>query len=268
MPYINISGKNIFYKEYGNGEPIVFLNGVMMSTNSWSLFIRIISRDFKMIAVDLLDQGRSDSCENGYTIDKQVQILKDFLKELKIKKVHLVGMSYGGKVAQSFTIKYPTKVRSLILSNTDSYTTNNIKKIAKEWDCAASTLDETMFYNAIMPYLYSCDYYKRNYIEMKKKEKVLSKVIDREWYLRFKRTLNSIINYNISDQIKNIKVPTLIISSEFDAITPIKYQQFIHEEIENSKWVIIKDSGHASMYEKPEEFISIIMEFLDGLYKR
>ena len=78
MPYINISGKNIFYKEYGSGEPIIFLNGVMMSTNSWSPFIKTLSRDFKMVTVDLLDQGRSDSYEDDYTIDTQVEILKVF----------------------------------------------------------------------------------------------------------------------------------------------------------------------------------------------
>ena len=64
--------------------------------------------------------------------------------------------------------------------------------------------------------------------------------MDNEWYNRLKRILISATDYNVSSQIKDIKVPTLIISSEFDAITPIEYQQFIHKQIEDSKLVIIR----------------------------
>ena len=66
MPYIKILDKKIYYKEYGDGEAIVFLNGMMMSTNSWSPFTKEVSRDYRMITVDLLDQGRSDSSEYNY----------------------------------------------------------------------------------------------------------------------------------------------------------------------------------------------------------
>ena len=262
MPYMKIMDKNIYYKQYGEGEPIVFLNGVMMSTNSWSPFIRMVSKDYKMIVVDLLDQGKSDNCEVKYTINTQAYILKIFLDELKLKKIHLVGMSYGGKIAQTFAIKYKTKVKSLILSNTDSYTANIMKDIGRGWDYAASTLNSSIFSSIIMPYMYSHDYYERSYEDIKIKEKIFSSILDKIWYQRFKRTLNSAIDYNVSGEIKDIKVPTLIISSEFDAITPLRHQQIIHEKIQNSKWVIIKGVGHASMYEKPKEFISIIMEFL------
>ena len=96
---------------------------------------------------------------------------------------------------------------------------------------------------------------------------MFSKILDREWYHRFKRSLNSALNYNVSNQIRNIIATTLIISSEFDAITPIKHQEFIHEQIEGSKWVTIKGAGHAAMYEKPEEFISIIVGFLKDIHR-
>lgn len=262
MPYININNKNIYYKQYGTGDPVVFLNGVIMSTNSWSPFIKAVAKNYNMITVDLLDQGKSDSCEDKYTLNTQAQILKDFLDELKLKKVNLMGMSYGGKLAQVFTLNYPEKVRSLILSNTDSYTTNIMKDIGKGWEYAASTLDGDMFSVITMPYMYSYNYYEKNYEDILIKQKILSSILNEEWYQRFKRNLDSAEDYNILHKIKDIKVPTLIISSEFDAITPLKYQQLIHKGIESSKWTIIKGTGHAAMYEKPDEYISIIMEFL------
>lgn len=262
MPYINIDGKNIYYREYGSGEPVVFLNGVMMSTSSWAPFIKTVSKDYRMITVDLLDQGRSDSCENEYTIETQSEILKEVIDNLDLDKIHLVGMSYGGKVALSFTTKYQSIVKSLILSNTDSYTTNIMKEIGKGWAYAASTLDGEIFSTVIFPYMYSSNYYAENADDIEEKKKAISKVLKEKWKDRFIRNLGSALNYNVSHLMKNIEIPTLIISSEFDAITPIKHQQYINKHIDGSTWKIIEGAGHAAMYEKPDQYISIIMEFL------
>lgn len=268
MPYVKILDKNIYYREYGSGEPIVFLNGMMMSTSNWTPFAKIVSKDYKMITVDLLDQGRSDSCEDKYTIDTQGEFLNQFLKKLNLKKVHILGTSYGGKVALTFAIKHPTMVKSLILSNTDSYTTNIMKDIGKSWVYGASTLEGEIFSTLIMPYMYSYEYYEKNYKDIKTIRKIFDNILDKEWYQRFKRGIESARNFNVYDELKNIKSPTLIISSEFDIITPIGYQKLIHEEIEGSKWIIMKGVGHASMYEKPEEFISIVMDFLESIKNR
>lgn len=265
MSYITINNKNIYYKQYGEGEAIVFLNGMLMSTNSWSPFIRTVSKNYNMVAVDLLDQGKTDDFDKYYTIDTQVQILYRVLSELKFDKVNLLGMSYGGKVALDFTIKYPNKVKSLILSNTDSYTTDTMKGIAKYWVEAASTLNPFVFLNSIIPYMYSYSYYKKNYEDIKKIEKPFNKIMNEKWYHRFKRALASVDNFNIYSQLQSIKVPTLIISSELDIVTPIEYQELIHRQIKDSMWQIIEGVGHASMYEKPEEFIFIVMKFLENV---
>lgn len=265
MAYINIDNKNIHYKQYGSGEAVVFLNGMLMSTNSWSPFINTVSKKYNMITIDLLDQGKSDSSNGEYSIDTQVEILKEFLDKLGLKEVILLGTSYGGKIALSFYIKYPNMVKSLILANTDSCTTDYMKRIAEEWIDKASTLDASIFLNSTMPYMYSYNYYKENYEGLKELEKVFSEIMNREWFERFKNALNSAADFNISPKLNTINVPTLIISSELDVITPTAYQELLHREIEDSKWEIIKDVGHASMYEKPEEFISIVMKFLGDL---
>jgi pimeloyl-ACP methyl ester carboxylesterase len=95
----------------------------------------------------------------------------------------------------------------------------------------------------------------------------MSKALNEKWKDRFIRTLQSAIDYDVSDRIKDIKVPTLIISSELDTISFTGYQEFIHNQIENSSWVTIKEAGHAALAEKPEEYISIVMEFLRKLDK-
>ncbi|WP_077369298.1 alpha/beta fold hydrolase [Anaerosalibacter sp. Marseille-P3206] len=262
MPYININNKNIYYREHGSGEVIVFLNGLMMSVASWSPFIKIVSSEYKMLLVDLIDQGRSDSADGQYSQNLNVEILKQLLDELGYEKVHLFGMSYGGEVAQLFTLKYDYMVSSLILSNTTSCTDNHMKELGAIWGSAASTYDASIFCNAFVKGMYSPLYIEKNNDKLEKMEKQFSKLFDIEWYERFRRLVKSGHNFNITDRLNEIRVPTLIISSELDVITPLEYQEVLHESIPNSKWIMIKDAGHGCMYEKPPEFVNLIMEFL------
>ena len=155
MAYKKIKGKNIYYEEYGKGEVIVFLNGIMMSTKSWSAFTDIFSKNYKLLYVDLIDQGFSDKADEQYTQDLHVETLMELLKELDYSKVNLFGVSYGGEVAQLFTLKYQNMVESLILSNTTSYTNKSMQDLEKAWDYAAATYNGSTFFNVTMPSIYS-----------------------------------------------------------------------------------------------------------------
>lgn len=265
MPYIHIHDKKLYFREYGKGEPIVFLNGMMMSTSSWIPFADTVSKGYRMITVDLLDQGRSDDCEEGYTVDTQASYLNSFLDKLGLDRVHLLGMSYGGKVALTFAVKYPSKVKSLILSNTDSLTPNIMKEIGKGWAHAVSTLDGEVFSSIVFPYMYSYNFYENNHEFIEYNKKALFKALNERWRDRFLRHLHSALDYDLSLEINKIKVPTLIISSELDTLTLTQYQEYIHNQIENSQCVIIKGAGHAVIFEKPKEYISLVMKFLDNI---
>lgn len=265
MPYMNINDKKIYYKEYGKGEAIVFINGVVMSTNSWSPFIKLVTKNNKMVVVDLIDQGRTEGFENNYTIETQADVLKEVLQELNIEKAHLVGMSYGGKVALTFALKYMDRVSSLSLVNTDAYTTNFNQQLARSWVLAAATLDGELFSSVLLTSMYSIGYFEKNMEKMKEKEQYFIKYLNKDWYERFYRTILSSKSYNIIDSIHKIKVPTLIITSDEDMTIPKGSQEILHKKIENSKWVIIKESGHAIMYEKPMEFIEEVLNFIKDI---
>lgn len=262
MPYMKIMDKNIYYREHGSGEVVVFLNGVMMSTASWSPFIKVFSREYKMVLVDLIDQGRSDSANKQYSQDENVEILKELLESLGYEKIHLVGVSYGGQIAQLFTLKYGHMVKSLILSNTSCHTNDNMIELKKLWDWAASTYDASIFCSTFLSGIYSSKYYEENNEMFKKMEEQLSKHFDEEWYERIRRVVSSGYNFDISNRIVEINKPTMIISSELDVITPPECQKELYEKIPKSRWVVIEDAGHGCIYEKPYEFISIVLGFL------
>lgn len=262
MPKVKIKDKNIYYEVYGEGEPLVILNGIMMSTGSWSAFVDILSANNKLVLVDFIDQGQSDRADEQYSQDFHVECLIELFDKLNLGQVHLLGISYGGEVAQRFALKHQDRLLSLILSNTTSHTNKLLKDIGESWIYAAKTYDGRVFFKSTMPFIYSAEFYEKNIDWLMAREEAFSLSLKPDWYEGFIRLVRSAEDLNITDQIHKIKVPTLIIGSEFDATTPLKYQEEMQKRIPNSKLVVVKGSGHALMYEKPQEFITLVLGFV------
>lgn len=266
MAYLNTDYGNIFYKTYGKSdETLVFLNGLAMSTSGWAPFISTLTKKYRVLLVDLLDQGRTTTKKIDYTLTDQADLLNLLLEKLNIGKIHLAGMSYGGKVALTFSLEYMDKLKSLSLINTDSYNSNYTMELSKSWIKAGQTLDGKLFASVLLPSMYSLSYYENYYDTMKEKEEFFVKNLDMEFFQRIKRSILSAKDYDLKSRLKDIKVPTIVITSDEDYVIPKKAQKISHDNIKNSVWAIIKEAGHAVMYEKPDEFIGIYMDFLDNI---
>jgi pimeloyl-ACP methyl ester carboxylesterase len=72
--------------------------------------------------------------------------------------------------------------------------------------------------------------------------------------------------FDLTNEVEKIKVPTLIISATEDILTPVKYGQYLHSKIQGSKFHVIKDAGHFMMQEKPDEFNTILLQFLASIH--
>ena len=107
MAYFDFNGKNVYYEEYGEGKPLLLLNGIMMSTLSWTEFIEPFSKDNRLLLLDFLDQGKSDRMTGDYAQEIQADLMKAFFDHIKLDKCTIMGISYGGEVALQFAVKYP-----------------------------------------------------------------------------------------------------------------------------------------------------------------
>jgi len=263
LPYFKYNEKKVYYETYGEGKPIVVLNGIMMSTLSWKAFIEAFSANNQLVLVDFLDQGRSDKMEESYTQDIQVEVVKALIDELKLKKTSIVGISYGGEVAIQFALKYQEFIDSLVLFNTTAKTSNWLRDIGVGWNRSAE--DSLDYYCTTIPYIYSPQFYDDKSEWMERRKKLLTDgVFNQKPFMdSMIRLTESADYYNVVDELHKIKVPTLIVSSESDFITPIHEQRLIHEKIENSNHIIIPNTGHASMYEKPVLFSTLVLGFVN-----
>jgi pimeloyl-ACP methyl ester carboxylesterase len=262
MPFVEVRGKKMFYEAFGEGEPLFILNGIMMSTASWYPYKDVLSKYYRMIVVDLLEMGKSDKADGPFTQDMHVEMFKEFLDKLGCKKIHLFGVSYGGEVSQLFAIKYQEMLHTLILANTTSETNNIMKDIEEGWDYALGTHNGDIFWSSLMPYVYSVDFYRKDPEWLKGRRELFKKVLAPEWYDSIRKLSASAHNFNCTKDLHKIGVPTLIISTDLDILTPPAYQEVIHNEIKGSKWIVIKGGGHGAVYENALEYALLMIGFL------
>ncbi|BBJ28121.1 alpha/beta fold hydrolase [Athalassotoga saccharophila] len=262
MPYTN---NGIHYECNGHGDPLVLLNGIMMSTVSWSYHVERLKNDFNVITFDFKDQGKSSREDKDYHIFDRSNDLLDLMKYLKIESAHIVGVSYGAHVAEYFAAKFPSKVKGLVLSNATFKVKNHLREIGKSWEYSANTYDPELLFRVSFPFIYSRTFYDSNPEWIEKRIKISSSSTTKEWMDGFIRLSKSSRDFDLSKEIRQIKSPTLVISASEDLLIPSNEMKEMSFLIENSKFLKVKNTGHAFFLERPELFCKIIKKFLKSV---
>lgn len=263
MAEFTFDGYKVHYETYGSaGEPIILLNGIMMSTASWKPFIEDFTRHNTLILVDFLDQGQSQRMEKAYDHGIQVKLLDELIERLWYSKVNIMGISYGGEIAIQYALAHPDRVRRLILFNTCGRTSPWLKKIGDGWNEVAKTGSGYAYYLTTIPVIYSTQFFEDRADWMESRESYLTEYFSRKDVLEaLIRLTDSSVGYDVVDRLHEIACPTLIISSSEDALVPPTEQQLLHEKIPGSVYLTLNGSGHASMYECPAAFAALVLGF-------
>lgn len=104
----------LFFRQYGQGEPLIILHGLLGSSDNWHSLGRLFGERFNVYLVDQRNHGQSPhSNEINYKL--LTEDLEDFMKENKISKANLIGHSMGGKTVMNFAVKNPARVNKLIV---------------------------------------------------------------------------------------------------------------------------------------------------------
>jgi pimeloyl-ACP methyl ester carboxylesterase len=104
----------LFWRELGEGTPIIFLHGAWNDSCEWLSVMESLSH-YHCFAPDLFGFGESDDPKVHYSIDLLLESLAEFIHALKLEKVYLVGHSLGGWIAASYALKYSEQVYGLVL---------------------------------------------------------------------------------------------------------------------------------------------------------
>ena len=105
---------NLHYQEYGNGQPLVILHGLLGSLDNWHSLSKTFASSFRVLAVDQRNHGRSPHSD-VFTFAAMADDVIELLDQLKIRSAHILGHSMGGKTAMQCALSYPHRVDGLIV---------------------------------------------------------------------------------------------------------------------------------------------------------
>lgn len=266
MPLISINRTEIYYEYFQENTPkgtIVFLNGVMASTDSWDDYVNFFREmGYSILLHDFRGQLKSAKPDEDISFDDHLEDLSELLKRLGIDKVILAGTSYGGEVALCFSVKYPEMVSKIIVIDSVSELNSLMETAISSWITAAKTGNGASFYKHALPWLYSSSFIKKNMKMLKEREDRMAGIPE-EYYAGQIRLYKTFLSLNITSELQKITCPALIICGENDILKPPSFSRIIAGKIKESELFIIPDCGHVAIFEKPEELKTLISGFLN-----
>ena len=118
MPTVRVGDINIYYEDYGKGEPLLLIAGWGTDLSCWLSQIPEFSTKYRVIAFDNRGAGRTDAPDEPYSFRMMADDAVGLLDALGIGQAHILGVSMGGCIAQEIAIEHPERTKSLILAAT------------------------------------------------------------------------------------------------------------------------------------------------------
>ena len=260
MPFMQINGIKIYYEVHGEGVPVIFGNGIFSNTMGWVYQLPVFSKKYRVILYDMRGQGQSEKPEGPYSFELHAEDQKLLLEELGISEVHHVGISYGAELGLVFALKYPEMVKSLVACSAVSYVGILLRSMCELWRYACVKGDPDLFYYSTVPLNFGEQFiHEQSAILKAAKERYVH--LD---YPPLVRLIDAFLMLDITNNLSKIKAPTCIIAGEKDILKPANpYSHIINEKILNSEMFIVRGAGHAITFDKPNEFNSIVLGFLE-----
>lgn len=149
--YAPVNGIKVYYEVYGTGKPIVLIHGAFMTiSGNWGELIPELSKTRKVIAVELQDHGHTAFSERKLDLATLASDVAGVMSYLKVDSADITGYSMGGSVAYQFAIKYPKRVKKLVIISSTWKSSGWIPEIAG----AFKQMKPEMFENSPMKTAY------------------------------------------------------------------------------------------------------------------
>ncbi|MBI5193689.1 MAG: alpha/beta fold hydrolase [Nitrospirae bacterium] len=220
------------------------------------------SAKYSVIIFDNRGVGRTDTTKPPYSAEQMAGDVKGLMDVLGVRNAHILGYSMGGQIAQELAGMYPGYVRSLILAG--SYARQTPIGLSK------TRLLLQMFMEGVNPEFVVKTFFlwlfSNRFFEDEEQVNIAVKNFLNPHYPQPPDGLEgqglSIINYDGRERVGKISAPTLIIAGKNDIAIPLSCTEGLASKIPNSELIILENAAHSMIFEEPERFNRIVMEFL------
>ena len=272
--FISVHGGKVWYKTVGTGTPLIVLHGGPGYPHDYLEPLEQLSDEFQVVFYDQLGCGNSERPTNPdlWTIERFVSELENVVASLSLEKYHLLGQSWGAALAVSFALRKPKGLQKMVLANPYISTpiwerdaTRLIGKLSPAHQRALRTsqVGSSQFNDA------KEEYYRRFVHGMeilpepcvRSGQKMNADMYRYMWGPTEFIVTGTLKNFDPSDDLKNLQVPTLFICGRNDEATPEACEHFA-QLMPNSRVKVLEKSAHHAHWTETEKYIQIIRTFL------
>jgi len=282
--YIPVGGYRVWYRIVGGGAPhenipLLTVHGGPGIPHDYVLDMAELGSDTRrVIFYDQLGCGRSDQPDDTslWTIARSVEEIGIVRHELGLDKVHLWGQSFGGLFSLEYALRQPQGLVSLILASSTSSIplwiaeANRLREeLPPEVQATllrheqAGTTNDPEYLEATMRF------YERHVIRVSPIPAHVQRAMDQAGVVYYTmngptefHVIGTIKDWDRTDRLSEIHVPTLITSGRFDESTPT-INAVLHKGIAGSEWVLFQKSSHMAHVEERDRYIPTIRSFLE-----
>ena len=259
---VRVSDIEIAYRTLGQGRPLLLIMGSSSTMDLWPpAVLSKLSAGHQVIIFDNRGMGRTTAPPGAFTIQQFADDTAGLMDALQIKSAGVLGWSMGSFVAQELALSHPDRVDHLVLYAAHcggSQAVPPTAEVLKDLTDTSGTPQQrgTRLFNLLFP----VDWLKRH----------------PDFYKQFPTPKETSSPENIGrqagacgswagtyDRLPNVSQPTLVITGTEDKIAPVDNALILAQRIPDSWLVRLRDAGHGLMYQRPDEFSRVVLDFFD-----
>ena len=257
-----IGGLSVLLEGNQKNRAIIFLHGFPYDHTMWKAQIAAFSETYYCVAYDIRGLGDSSVGDGQFTMELFVDDLEMMMHELKIEKPIICAFSMGGYIALRALERMEKKFSAVILCDTLSNADDNETKINRSDSIKRINAQGLSSFSKIFVARCFSDAYKKEHKDAIEKRIAKSRKFNS---IGVKGGLLAMLTRNdTTPYLSSIKLPTLVLCGEYDVITPPIRVKTMAEQIPGAQFVLIKNAGHMSVIENPEECNEAIKAFLEN----
>jgi pimeloyl-ACP methyl ester carboxylesterase len=254
MPFVTAGDLNTYYVERGQGEAVLFVHGNWTTSSSWKALLERMPAGWRAIAYDVRGRGKTEGPDSDYTIPELAADLRAFADALGLQSFHLVSHSLGSAIAMQFALESPERVKTLtVISPAWVDGMPDTPNLAAGQQ--AIKADKNLYSQALkmmMPTLTDEEYFKQ--------------LVDEGHEQRTEATMRNIpalLSWRLGDRLKEIGVPTLVISGELDPLTGGANAERATAAL-GARHIRLMNVGHSPNIEVPDKVVELLTAHISG----
>ncbi|WP_220494872.1 alpha/beta fold hydrolase [Lacibacter sediminis] len=266
--YATVAGKKIAYRSIGHGDPMIFCNRFRGVLDSWDpAFLDQLAKEFRVIIFDYSGIGLS-SGELPTVIAEVAEDVKDLADFLKLDKFIIGGWSYGGTVAQTFSVRYPQMITHTILIGTNPPGQNPnppeeifLKTSAKPVNDLADEI--ILFFEPASAISREAAKLSHDRIAQRVNDKDIPVPVE-----KFARYFMGIADYakdtmNAREKLGKLSTPLLCLSGDHDCVCPVENWYPLTRKMRNLQIIMLPDAGHGPQHQYVDLSVKYISDFIN-----